>query len=102
MSKERGRQLTELRRSGAAGSHGKTSVDRYNNNRAAIAEEVSSWDTIKGGTMTIIFDDDFGPEDMLYDPDLYGPSDDDYDLYSEDDYEFVDLSDPYDSEYDVP
>lgn len=39
--KSRGQQITELRRSGAAGIHGKYSTDRYNKNRKAIELEVN-------------------------------------------------------------
>lgn len=42
MSRNVGSRLTELRRSGAAGTHGKKSADRYNTEREAIAEAMDS------------------------------------------------------------
>ncbi len=39
MSKETGKRLTDLRRSGAAGAHGKKSPDRYNSDRQIMDQE---------------------------------------------------------------
>jgi hypothetical protein len=41
MNSSRGREIAELRRSGAAGLHVKWSKDRANANRAAIEQELA-------------------------------------------------------------
>ncbi len=41
MDKNRGREIAELRRSGAAGLHVKWTRDRANSERAAIAQELA-------------------------------------------------------------
>lgn len=109
----KGNQLTELRRSNAAGIHGKKATDRHNNRRKALEKEIESWReawTKTGGNMATSDIDDFDAfEDRTYDPDLYGPSDDELDDLADlfldgDDGLYVDFdpADPYDIEYDVP
>ena len=53
---EIGRQLAELRRSGAAGLHGKKSRDRANTEREAIEQEAADagpWLTLEGAPGTL-------------------------------------------------
>lgn len=53
-----GRWLTELRRSSAAGIHGKFSRDRYNKKRAAMEEAM----------LDVVFDED---REVVYDEEDY-------------------------------